>query len=456
MLKYGDLRQLYVSEGPVAFSHKWSAMLGLGTYDPKRRDIVRPRNGDLRTNPVLEDVRAIAPSEVSLKGLAQAIFGPTSDDELASKLIGGGLPLGSMSINALESLGQAWVQEAGENVPSQFSNISAYNSAALGLLEAKMLEVWNRPDFMVDSLMETIPSDLRSQKFIGVGIPGNLDTIRNPADPHIRVNLPERYVTTPDTQNRGAGIDITREATMFDRTSQLLANAERIVEGLRIGKENRCSDVIVGATNTYKYDGTTYNTYVASGGNWVNIMYSNPLTAFDAVSNAMKLASMMTDQETGQPVSVTGKELVVSPVKILEALHLVRSTTVETLPSGGSSGTRRNFGANPLAQVGMGNPQSSIWLWNRLWAYLRATYPTTYSSDALAQAAADGVWLWGDFKGAFVYVENLPFTTQRATPDSYTMVDRGLMASLFVDEMGIGAVREPRKVQFHFPSTAPT
>src|SRR5581483_6264295 len=236
-MNYGALRQLYQSEGPVAFSHKFATMLGLGHYDSNSGRFVRKFEGDIGTRPVLES-QQIRPEEISLRGLAQAIFGNVSDGELAHDcLTVAGLP-GSAPISALTGMSQAWAMEAGENVPSQFGNISAFNSSALGLLEAKMLEVWNRPAFISDSVVETIPTDIRSQKFIGVGIPGNLNTERKPGDPHIRVQLPERYVTTPDTTNRGAGIDITREAVMFDRTGQLLANAEKIVEGLRMGKEN--------------------------------------------------------------------------------------------------------------------------------------------------------------------------------------------------------------------------
>jgi hypothetical protein len=45
-----------------------------------------------------------------------------------------------------------------------------------------------------------------------------------------------------------------------------------------------------------------------------------------------------------------------------------------------------------------------------------------------------------------MYIENLPLTITRAAPTSYEMADRGLVFSMFVDEMGIPAVRDPRFV----------
>lgn len=453
MLQVGQVRDMYRSEGPVAFAQKFQSMLGLGKYDPNTKRLVRSYTGDLKNNVVLEAAE-IEPNEITFKGLAHAIFGNMADTELW-ELIGSrtGLPQ-SVPISALEHMSEAWVQEAGENVPSQFSNISAFNSAALGLLEAKMLEVWNRPEFVSQEFVETVPSDLRSQKFIGVGLTGLLNAERKPGDVHQRVQLPERYVTTPDTVNRGVAIDITREAILFDRTGQIMANAERIVEGMRIGKENRIFDTFVGLTNSYKYGGTGYNTYLTSG-NWINQLASNPLTSFDAIANAMKLASLMTDQESGQPIAITGKNVATAPVNFPQALHLIRSTTVETLPSGGSSGTRRQFGENPLVKLGLGDPSMSIWLYNRLVNWLQATY-SSQATLSTAQTTADGMWFWGDFKGAFGYLENIPFTTQRATPDSYQMLDRGIVSSIFTDEMGTPFVKEPRKVQMHFPTTLPT
>ena len=70
------------------------------------------------------------------------------------------------------------------------------------------------------------------------------------------------------------------------------------------------------------------------------------------------------------------------------------------------------------------------------------------ASDGLAVSASNAQKYWwiGDFKRAFVYTQNLPLTIQRATASEYEMADRGLVFSMFADEMGNCGVRDPRFV----------
>ena len=77
------------------------------------------------------------------------------------------------------------------------------------------------------------------------------------------------------------------------------------------------------------------------------------------------------------------------------------------------------------------------------WLYSRAM-----AADGLALSAANaaGLWYLGDFQKAFAYHENLPLTIVRATPSDYEMADRGLVAAVFIDEMGKVCTLEPRCV----------
>jgi len=440
MINGVNLRRWYQDEakngpaGTVAFVNKFRTMLGLQDAKGKLH-----RNGDLMSNPVLESA-TIKPSEVSIRELAYAFHGESYREIYQP----GGRFIRALEGNADIGLlpGYSEAMEAGENVPSQFANVSGFNSAALGLLEAKLLEAWNRPGYVSDLIMETVPHDLRSMKFIGISQVGDVAEARDPGNVHKRMQFLERFVTTPDTVNRGIAVDITREAIMFDRTSQLLQHAEAIGDALRLRKEYLCADCFLGVTNTYTYDNVNYNTYLTSG-NWVNKFTggtANPLNDWTALNVAFKAASRMTDQETGQPVMVNLQDVMVAPGALANAKKIIDSNTVETLTAGG---TTRTFGDNPAKGFGLRTPFASIYFWNRIMAA---------NGLNLGESAADGLWWIGDFKGAFIYVQNLALTTQRATPDSYTMADRGLVASLFADEMGVPGVREPRKVQQHFSS----
>jgi hypothetical protein len=43
-------------------------------------------------------------------------------------------------------------------------------------------------------------------------------------------------------------------------------------------------------------------------------------------------------------------------------------------------------------------------------------------------------------------MENLPMTIVRAAPSDYVMADHGLVAAIFIDEMGVPVVLNPRYV----------
>ena len=57
---------------------------------------------------------------------------------------------------------------------------------------------------------------------------------------------------------------VTREAIFFDRTHLVLQRAAEVGEVLGLNKEKRLLDLVIGATNNYKWKGTAYNTYYAT------------------------------------------------------------------------------------------------------------------------------------------------------------------------------------------------
>ena len=408
------VRDTYESLGPVRFVHHTREMLGL------ENPATGGRYYNLRTDLPCLGPQTIRPESVSIRDLAESLFG-SSEQEIRRGLAGVG--------------GHVDLIEAGgtSEVPSQFANISAFNSTVAGLLEAKILEVWNRPAYIGDQLTKTVPSKKRSEKFIGISTMGDEALERKPAQPHARAHLSERYVTTPDTTNYGMAIEVTREAVMFDLTTQLLSQAERITEVLATRKEYRIIDCVLGITNTYTYNGTAYSTYVASGGNWVNIVASNPLADWTDVDNALFLFSTMTDQEKSEPIDIAGFQVLVMPAKQMTANYLFNSTGLEF----GAVATGTHVGTNPLRQF----PFQLLPVSPRVYARAIAT-----DGLALSAANAKGLWYIGDFPKAFCYVENLPLHVERAVPGSFAMADNGLVLAVFVDEMGTPGVLEPRYV----------
>jgi len=413
MLNLMQTHRMYESLGPVGFVRKAFQLLGL--EDPKNGH----RHVDLQNGTMTLRDQVLAPSQVSIKVLAESLLGYDAEHVLQTP-----------------SHKQVDLFEAGESIqPSTFANISAFNSVTAGLLEAAILETWNRSAYLGDRLAQNIPSNKRSEKFIGISALGDSAEERKPGARHPRVGLSERYVTTPDTTNHALGIDVTREAVMFDLTNQLLRQAESVGEQLRLRKEYRIIDAVLGITNTYTYNGTNANTYVASAGNWVNIVGSNALVDWTDVDAALLLFSGMTDQETGQPITLSGYQVLVMPAKDMTANYLFGSTE---LRRNTATAAETTIGASPLRRFPFELLPSSPFVYKRV-----------LDTDGLALGTTNGPGLWyiGDFKRAFGYVENLPLTISRPQPASdYQMADHGLVFSVFADEMGTPCVLEPRYV----------
>ena len=440
-------RRMYADRGPVGFVRSMHSLLGL-------RNAKGIKYRDPEGRPVLES-QQIKPDGVSLKGLACAIFGEQNIERRLSQP--------APKFQELEGD----VLEAGNDiVPSQFADITAYNETLAGLLEVKILEAYNRPEFLAPQLATNVPSNKVQEKFIGISVPADAAQERKPGQTHPRAQMSERYVTTPITKNRANAVDVTREAIMFDLTRQVMEHAEMVSQTLALRKEYLMWDTVLGIKNTYTYDGTNYYTYAISNqagyGLWVNLLL-NPIADWTCLDAVYKYFSRMVDPETGQPISVEAKDLIVMPARKATMEKILSDTQVRqgSLSNTTDVGTPLGYGKNPIS--GQWNaPMVSQYAYKRLTDYNQNANPvgliklidtqqnlSLFNSDtiqATGVTAADELWLAGNFKKAFMYIENLPLTITRAAPTSYEMADRGLVFSMFVDEMGIPAVRDPRFV----------
>lgn len=451
-----NVRELYKSLGPVGFSKHFDRILGLRN-EKGERNVATIDNS---YKPVLEG-QQISPDSIDIKELTIGLLGVDAHDpsDYMRRARFNCKPTGEVlesdgSIHpdfqyGMSMSGAGNVMEAGgtEMVPSQFPNISTYNTAILGLLEAKVLESYNRPQYMADKLFELDSTRRRSERWGGVSLPGDSAEERKPGEPHKRIQLSERYVTTRDTKNFGMGIDVTFEAEFFDYFKQLMTQADKLGETLALKKEKRCLSTFLGATDTYTYDGTTYATYATSG-NWINKVASNALADFTNVNTALQLFTAMTDQETGQSIEVLPKDIMVMP-----SYWMTMNTVL--FPNEVMRANPGNTTSFPSTITNSKNPLSGVFnptpVGGPTWPYLYNLAQAAASGDApgLALSAANAAKYWwiGDFKKAFKYVQNLPMTvTRAANAASYEMLDRRLVLSIFADEMGTAEVYDPRYV----------
>lgn len=415
-----ELRSIFESDGYVAGTRKFHALLGL-------TDKNGYRNVNERGEPCVKNA-LIKPGQISIRALAESIGS-----------IGGRNPTELTDANFRQGLQPLALLEAGSEAavqPSAFGNINSFGSAFGGLLEVKVLEAYDDPAFIGDTLMPTEQSGQRYEKRPGIANLGDSAEVMAPGAPHPRVQMSERYIETPQTVKRGLAIDVTREAVFFDQTNQVMDRAADVGRVLRREKEKRQLRTILGIDNSYKYGGTSYDTYLASG-NWINSFEEELVdwTDFDA---ALNLFAAMKDQETGEAIDISAPwSLLTMPAKYMTAKNILTNTSVESRTN---SQATVGIGGNPIS--GMVSPPvtSSI------------AYQLLIDSGVSAAVAAKR-WYVGNTQRAFRYIQNFPLRVERVDASDYQMRDSDLVMSVFADEMGVPAVIDPRYVVQGAPTT---
>jgi hypothetical protein len=364
---------------------------------------------------------SMSPREFSIRGLAESLCGYEWVENL-----------GHSSANARR------VFEAGGNpaiTPGNLPNVSAYLGAVAGLLDAGILEGYDKPDFKIDDLIPTEPSKTRQRVMIGTGRIGDQARRRNPGEGHEFVQFAERKTITGETYNDALAGSVTFEAVFYDQTGQILDEMNGIGDELGLRKELDGFRLIAGITNPYNYNSVAYNTYLTTG-NWVNQIANNLVDWTDVnVVNAM--FSRMTDQETGNRIAVDWDTLLCSPMKELTAKYIQTATEVESRTASGTVQSRAPK---------LGDTKKIVTS-----VYMEQVLTSTAANGGLglAQEQADQYW-WAlktdKRRSAFVRTENWPVTINRASPTDFNMLNQKLLLAVFADQMHSFDVRDPRLV----------
>ena len=302
---------------------------------------------------------------------------------------------------------------------SAFSNITGQ------IVYSQVLQAWNDPAFIGDSLVTTIPTQFSGEKIPGISGLGDEAEAIAEGDEYPLVGNSEEWVETPETTKRGFIVPVTKEAIFFDRTGLVLQRASETARWLRINKEKRILDVALGIVNVYKRNGmtTAIATYGDNSGshNFDNLAATNALVDWTDIENALLLFDGMTDPETGEPIAVMPRQLVVPSALLMTARRVVNATEIRF--GDGASATTQTIAANPIGSMEiLSNP------WVR------------------ARTSSTSTWFIGDFPRAFAYMENWPITSVQAPVNSEMEFTRDIVARFKVSERGAAAVIEPRYV----------
>jgi len=334
--------------------------------------------------------------------------------------------LGTERVRQLDPREGVQVLEAGDGV-----DVTAFSNITGQIVQSKILEAYQSEAFVCSRLVSTIPTRLDGETIPGAGRIGDEAMEVQPGMPYPNIGFGEDYIETPQTTKHGLIVPVTREAVFFDRTHLVLQRAAEVGEVLGLNKEKRLLDVALGLKNPYKWNGTAYDTYSATGlgiapdGDWIN-QITDELVDWTDVDAAEQMFAQMLDPNTGEPILVQATTVMVMPA-YRHAAHRVFNAAELTYTA--ASAETATTVANPLGRYRV--------VESRL-AYRRLV------AASVGESAAKKYWLIGDFAKAFAYMENWPITVTQAPTNSEAEFNQDIVARFKASERGAAAGLNPR------------
>lgn len=336
-------------------------------------------------------------------------------------------------------VGKSWVEQLGPNKSggvllveaSAGVSLSGFNNITGQILYTRVMEGYQSDDFIWPSLVEEYQTDFSGEKIPGVtGITENVGEVAENM-PYPEVGFGDDYVETPATTKRGFILSITKETIFFDRTNLVLRQAGSIGNVLGLKKDKLILDMVLGLTNTYKWRGTTYNTYQAATP-WINLKsgIDSSVTTFDwtHVDQIEQMFVDMLDPNTGEPIIINPKQILAMPARKHTFRQILSATRVETRTQ---SGAVIRDGVNTLDNYELMTTRQG---YRRLLA------------SGVSAANAKNTWLMGEFKKAFGWQYNWPLTVVQAPNNHEAEFKQDIQFRWKASERGSPVTFDPRYV----------
>ena len=333
--------------------------------------------------------------------------------------------------------GREWVRamdpaNAGSAVMESMDAVdsTAFSNITGQLLINEIMDAYESPAFSISAMFRTLPTRLSGERVPGIGKIGDAAETVGEGMPFPHVGVGEDYMDTPATTKKGLIVPVTKEAVFFDRTGLLLERAREVGETLRLNKEKRCIDVLIGVENTYNWRGTKYNTYQASTP-WANMLSGAAYdlvdwTDIDAVES---LFDEIKDPNTGEPVNISVNTIIACPARRHTLNRILNATEIRYKDGNANTET---LAGNPISGY---SPTVSKYLYNRLQTKL-----------GLTADQAKATWFAGDMAKAFRYMENWPVTVVQAPTNSEAEFNQDIIARFKASERGVAVAWNPRYV----------
>ena len=359
----------------------------------------------------------LKPDDFQIRDLAEAILGVDAVREMDPRT---SATLVTESTDAVDT--------------TAFSNIIGQ------IVYTELLKSYEQEQYFATAMFRTVPTRLNGEKVPGFTHLGDAAEQIHEAMPYPNAGFGEDFTQTPETEKHGLIVPITKEAVFFDRTGHILEYARGVGETLGLNKEKRCIDVLIGATNTFNWRGTTYNTYNAANAPWINELQGAQydLQDWTQIDAAERLFDDIVDPNTGEAIEIGGTDLVTSYRRKHTANRILNATEIRYINNAANQGP--NFRAN--SETVSANPLSSGYK-----AYSnRRYYRRLQTQLGLTADQAAATWLVGDMKKAFKYMENWGITTVQAPVNAEAEFRQDIIAQFKASERGTPAIDNPRYV----------
>ncbi len=304
-------------------------------------------------------------------------------------------------------------------------NTAAFSNITGQIVYSAILEKYEQEQFVFSGLIQSTPTQFNGEKIAGIGMIGDQAEVVGESQLYPTVGVHEDWIETPMTTKRGMIVPITKESIFFDRTGVILDRCREVGESLGINREKRAIDAVIDENTTahrYKWRGTAYATYQSTTP-WVNIKTSNALVDWTDIDGAEAIFANMVDPNTGEPIIIQPKDLIVTRDLLYTANRIVNATEITTTTPGYATSA---------------NPNEARW------ANPVRGYTVRSSAQLKARLATDTSWMIGDIQKAVKYMENWPLTVVQAASNSEAEFQQDIVQRFKASERGAYAVVEPR------------
>lgn len=385
--------------------------------------------------PSLVKERVLYPDQMSLKGLAVEFMGQQWFNQLG-QAIGQGERRGLI---AIETGGTAGI------LPGDLPQTSMFLATVAGMIQTAILDSYESPEYISRRLAEVKRTTSRQTQLLNISHADITVAARNPGDPYPRLSMTDNRVVTPETQQMALGVDVFYETVFFDSTGEVLDQANKVGDDLQEREDYDGIRCLLGVTNPYNFNGTSYNTFQTAGALWTNKNTSNPMNDFTCVAISQAMASRLVDPRTGRLITYNFDAVLCTPYRGPFARHILGvSSAGQNVEHRTASAAYVSHGPNQTKKTFevLDSPRVSKIL----------TDSVASGGLAMSQSDADNVYIFiaTGRKSPLKLMQNWPLQIKVINSGSdYAQAERKIMMSAFADYMQVFTIGDPRGLQWN-------